>query len=57
MIWLARPFSRLIDQGVARRNAQAAARRVMYERQQRAEVEAYLAGLDSYRESDRPHGT
>jgi len=43
---LTRSLHTFLSQDVARQNAAAAARRVGRERQQRADVEAYLAQLD-----------
>jgi hypothetical protein len=49
---LAKRLYAFLSQDIARQNAATAANRVLRERQQRAEVEAYLAQLD--RTSPRP---
>jgi hypothetical protein len=46
--WLIVGFSRFLSQDVARQNAAHAAGRVMRARQERAEVEQFLARLDSH---------
>lgn len=49
MNWLTWRPSELLSQEVARHNAAAAAGRLMRERRERTDVEAYLARLDHQR--------